>query len=384
MSERTFRIRIKNSSSYLTLQQKVAHLCHGQWTSSDWQPPATIAPGASGEAQSESCGFLTGTEAYLKYDLVAPDRIHGMIYIYWDNPFYGVTKYDYKRAVSDVPPDCDYEAPAGQSITVEDHSELDFNIGVASYDLGDAGGGTITNPGDLVHWAVPGSLIGLVGIYKHPTISFEIVDRRPTFSEHPPKLTLHLLSEATEEQWVGRWWSDQVTVEIKPTRSYPPLEATVEDPLQSPNSFTERFAPGAEKMPAAIKVELINFLAESHGLDRPHRKALTAAAEKLLQPSGAINRQVPVALQYHQLVRSFDLRPADSQRDSSTHNAANAVAHLAQFKGGAAYLSNRTALHLYGVFENGANVGFQLQLQRLGALGEPLTSVMLKPALDIR
>lgn len=62
-----------------------AVLSHGTWTS---QPPQTLAANASGTWQSESNGFLTGTEGWVVYGTEV-----GQVEIYWNNPFSGSNNY---------------------------------------------------------------------------------------------------------------------------------------------------------------------------------------------------------------------------------------------------------------------------------------------------
>jgi hypothetical protein len=64
-----------------------------------WSPPAAIEPGDTRGMQSDSSGsipiignIMTETEGWATFDVVGPDHRHGMIYVYWDNPYYGVTK----------------------------------------------------------------------------------------------------------------------------------------------------------------------------------------------------------------------------------------------------------------------------------------------------
>ncbi|GAA4028655.1 hypothetical protein GCM10022232_88160 [Streptomyces plumbiresistens] len=88
---RSARAVIHNRTSYYKLVKTFDHLCHGEWTPGGWLPPAVIEPGRSGGMQSESAGTATGTEGYAKYDVFFGVKRLGMVYVYWDNPFVGVT-----------------------------------------------------------------------------------------------------------------------------------------------------------------------------------------------------------------------------------------------------------------------------------------------------
>ncbi|MEU9077990.1 hypothetical protein [Kitasatospora sp. NPDC048538] len=79
---------VLNNTSDRALVLTSDNLDHGCWTH---EPPARIEAGASASWESESCGFMTGTEgsAFFAIDGESgPDlRIH------WDNPFYGSNSY---------------------------------------------------------------------------------------------------------------------------------------------------------------------------------------------------------------------------------------------------------------------------------------------------
>lgn len=97
MPVRTFRVFLSNNTDFPLIRAN-HHLCHGEWTSSDWEPPPVIDPKTERGWQSESDGIATGTEGWVKYRRgVPPEVIPGgtpppptlaeTIYIYWDNPF---------------------------------------------------------------------------------------------------------------------------------------------------------------------------------------------------------------------------------------------------------------------------------------------------------
>src|ERR1041384_2148755 len=92
MPFRSARTIIRNTTSYYRLNLTFSHLCNGEWTPGGWEPPAEIKPGETRGLQSESDGFLQGTEGYVKYDVTWGVKRLGMIYIYWTNPVAGVTR----------------------------------------------------------------------------------------------------------------------------------------------------------------------------------------------------------------------------------------------------------------------------------------------------
>src|SRR5215470_12045631 len=118
MPTRSFRVMITNSSDVIRLHLRDAHLCGGEWTSSDWTPPIDIQPSEVKGFQSESDGIATGTEGWAKYETVDSDNNgFGMVYIYWNNPYYGKTYGGLDKDFNDVKVDCDADDAAGGSST---------------------------------------------------------------------------------------------------------------------------------------------------------------------------------------------------------------------------------------------------------------------------
>ncbi len=141
-----------------------------------------------------------------------------MVYIYWDNPFYGYTHFRFKTARDDVYPDCDFDPPAGAS-GFSDTGTLDFTLKMTAYELGDAAGTTITNVSDLVLYTesvlAPVSFLGQLGISDHLEVDDAVNAAPVSFGTASlPPVSLKLLTEAAEQQWVGqcdvRWLLAQV------------------------------------------------------------------------------------------------------------------------------------------------------------------------------
>ncbi|MFD0856928.1 AbfB domain-containing protein [Actinomadura adrarensis] len=180
MPARTSRVIIHNKTSYFKMVRTFDHLCGGEWTPGGWRPPNVIEPGRSGGLQSESDGIATGTEGYVKYDVIWGARRQGMVYIYWNNPYLGVTRPRFATHLTDVLPDCDYEAP-GDGSTFSVDKNLNFYLAPIAYRHSD-GGGDITSPGDLAAAFAAGPLggvgllFGLSGIVKDPQWEYELRD----------------------------------------------------------------------------------------------------------------------------------------------------------------------------------------------------------------
>ncbi|HEY5242605.1 MAG TPA: hypothetical protein VIJ22_14095 [Polyangiaceae bacterium] len=96
MAKRTTRVTLSNNTPFDLDLVGSGVLCHGKWTEGGWAPPAKI-PGKTGASwQSQSDGFLTGTEGWVKYVIqnTGVDARSGgipclneLVYIHWDNPF---------------------------------------------------------------------------------------------------------------------------------------------------------------------------------------------------------------------------------------------------------------------------------------------------------
>jgi hypothetical protein len=87
MPKRVFRAFLSNNTDEF-LQRKDHGTCHGDWTSSDWEPPEAIGPRSEGGWQTESGGIATGTAGWAIY--VIGDLTFGLhICIYWNSPYLG-------------------------------------------------------------------------------------------------------------------------------------------------------------------------------------------------------------------------------------------------------------------------------------------------------
>jgi hypothetical protein len=395
MPERTFRVVIRNASTF-TLNQSFNHLCWGDWTPGGWVPPPTIAPGQSGGLQSEG-GFLSGTEGYVKYDVNAPNGRRGMIYVYWDNPWYGVTRFRFAGAPDDVLPDCDFDPPAGGS-TFPPATNLDFGLDLVGYMRGTEGGGNITSVAFLTHYIVgPVSLLGLVGIDKNPTLSLVLRDADelvPSFGTSTGAITLELMSDATPAEWTGRWEGGLVRCNIVARHpspdslvlQQPPLTATLRDASVAPPLFIEEaFTPGPGGLLSAGE-SLVHAIAQGLGQDDLQRSALAdAAASVLATPAALALSPRLVAQRVETIARDMHCGGTPTSiAAASARSVGRAIAKLVAPRGGVAYLGHRIVLRLFAVMQGGARIGKRLQVQRMDALGRTLSTALLDHVPDIR
>ena len=87
MPARLFRVHLINNTSFpLNLVMGDGHV-HGMFTSSEWSPPAQIPPRSEKGWQTESDGFMQGTNGHVVYDITGGERIK----IEWTNPWWGQT-----------------------------------------------------------------------------------------------------------------------------------------------------------------------------------------------------------------------------------------------------------------------------------------------------
>lgn len=118
MSARSVKANLHNNTGYyLQILPDSISLLHGEWTT---YPPAQIAPGGTGTWQTDSDGFLTGTEGSLKYQFVdlrtTPASIQ-YVKCYWDDPYAGSNSYSITTSAADVK--CSWSGGEGDNATVD-------------------------------------------------------------------------------------------------------------------------------------------------------------------------------------------------------------------------------------------------------------------------
>ncbi|MFM2485255.1 aegerolysin family protein [Celerinatantimonas yamalensis] len=86
MASRSTVVKFQNETD-LTLTRSNAELPHGVW-SSNMYPPETVEANSTVTWESESDGFMTGTEGTASYN-----ESNITITINWDNPFVGDNSY---------------------------------------------------------------------------------------------------------------------------------------------------------------------------------------------------------------------------------------------------------------------------------------------------
>ena len=243
MPVRSVRVHIYNESSYLTMQRTALQACHGGWTDGWAPPPTSIAPGKDSLFQAESDGVGTGTEGYIKFDLVAADGKHGMVYLYWDNPYsLGATNFKLRTDKMDVPADC---GPTNQDSSAFNDSgnpqPLDFGV---QYAYGDLDGDNSMNdtPLQTLGSALegPATIFGEVNIVAHAWVDAHIQDQEPRGlpSTPPAMYTFSAKSNVVPNDWVGHWSGSGVDVQIS-SKSGSMVSVQVTDSTKPPFAVTE-------------------------------------------------------------------------------------------------------------------------------------------------
>jgi hypothetical protein len=382
MPQRSFRVEIDNSSSWLDLAKTSDYLAHGEWTEG-CEPPGLIAHNTSGALASESAGFMTGTEGYVKYAVNGPDGDHGQLYVYWDNPWYGVTHFRFEGAGGDVPPDTD-GAPDGGSTFPTSPETLPFRV-VARGLRHSEGGGEITAPGDLVHYLVgPASLIGLTGIVKDPVLELELGDAEPTFRDLGPQV-VKALTQAGPNDWIRDWRDGDVEIAIS-ARLGNRVAIHVDDHGPNPLQLDTETSVGrdwfAERLQHDSVKSALGPLAGS--ISAEHDRILTTAVRQI----GATSSQSSASATMHRL--EHEVAHATASGTDTTHfdpaleNSTHAIADLLASSTVRLVLDEGVVLELYGLYQDGARIDERLHYQHMDQHGALFNDRMLSPHYDIR
>jgi len=339
--------------------------------------------------QSESSGdipiignVMTGTKGYAKYDAIGPDKRHGMVYVYWDNPWFGNTQRRFATNADDVVPHCDNNTPPNSSAFSEDES-LDFSLVPVAYRHSD-GGGTITSAGDLAAAFAAGpvvgplTLFGLEGIVKDPEWEYELRDVAPSFAPTQPR-SYKLMTEAEPEDWVGDWRKDEIEVSIT-HQSANQLTGAISLDGSTPPTLVN-FTIGPE---SALVGRLIATDSAPVSVSQSDHLIIREAAHRLVAERKSPADQAFLANRFEQIATAVH----DEQQPSTpiTPHIFNRIGpEIAQI-----LVDSQATVHvggfvlsLYGIFVSESRVSKILHLQRV-VDGTPNIDVMLPEHFDIR
>lgn len=122
MSARSVNASVKNESRVnLQLLTSSISLPHGEWVS---YPEARLSPNDTTSWQTDSDGFMTGTEGSFTYQFIydGPDGPSiETVKFYWDNPYAGGNGYSITCSVPKPAFDVSYSGGSGNNATVVYH-----------------------------------------------------------------------------------------------------------------------------------------------------------------------------------------------------------------------------------------------------------------------
>ncbi len=411
MPERCFRVTINNASANLQLEESFRHLCGGNftpggWTPDSWTSPGFMNPGESGGVQSENNGFMTGTEGYLKLDVnITPGGSRqkiGMIYVYWSNPYYGVTRFRIASALTVVTPDCDFTPPTGGSgFDGNNQAPLPFSIAISGI-FHTENGTDVTDVSDLVTFGAgaaagagglaAGSIfdfVGLLGIMKDPWLKLQFSDvASPPQNFGPPSAdgVLKALADAGPDLWVGLWISESGLVKVDVTQSVTHLAVDVQDgstlPVLDISGVLDIGLNGwiSTGPLHSMAAELAANSAEQAALVGSVRQHLNKMPT-ILGHSPAASVQLRPSMQLGERGRAhLEQIPTAPPGGAATDKVAiiqKAADRVARDGTGVAYLDHGISLRMFGVFSAGVRTGVKLLFQRLASDGSLVTQVTL-------
>jgi Aegerolysin len=385
MPARTFRVLIKNTTEDTRLHLRDAHLCGGEWTSSDWNPPQDIQPGELKGFQSESDGFMTGTEGWAKYETVdASNNGFGMVYVYWDNPYYGRTYFGLDKDFNDVKADCDVDDSSGGGSTFgapNPQKPDNFDLLFSSLGYTESGTSSRTLTADelanmgLTPWTWP----GLVGILKDPVLTTNFVVRAapppPQFGDLG-KQTLAPLTDAVAANWTGEWSSDSVNIQITQT-AWDMLQISVSDKTANPTlEFTETFAIGDRSRIIQSALDSVSALTGQGTNDTLARALKLTVSDALRGVSPTQSRGATTPRIIRALISATDtLSTILTTKGMSKVARTIADAHVkSRWQ---VWLSHGVGLELYWIIQGGGRVGERIHYQRVVGAGIVAADTML-------
>lgn len=221
MPARIFRYQLTNSVQGHTLNLVTEHLCGGEYTPGGWRPVGVIASGATAGIQAESAGFLTGTQGWVKYRIVrdSDQAQRGLVYLYWTNPYFGVTYGKHALVGQDIVADCDEDEPGGGSSFAEATQENAAPSGLHLKVTGIRKNGSPTNVdavGDA--YRIPLAPIWVIGagqIWERMELNIELTSSEtPTLFPGPGTRTRRLETKPMPAIVAGNWVGQNVSVSI--------------------------------------------------------------------------------------------------------------------------------------------------------------------------
>ncbi|SEE87461.1 hypothetical protein [Streptomyces sp. Ag109_O5-10] len=394
---RVYRYVLRNQTTDHNLNLISQHRCFGDWTPG-WEPPASINAGEERGFQGESGTIVSGTEGWVKYGITntSDGSIPGLIYLYWDNPYFGVTHQKISLSGADVRADCDPdEGSAGSTFGVPTASAPPSDLRLAI--SGTRRDGVPTNVDEISDIyripLAPVFIFGTAGIWERMELDLDLrsvpVASTPLFGASPtgPR-TLKLMTKTATEDWVGspgrpgHWSGNSIKVRVDhastgaPELIISPRHFTVTVDDQTPGwalQYSRECVLDGEELP----VGLLHTFADSFSLATPdgggdgHKEAVSAAAEAVYSAAKQGSRKPAIqrspspadvkriAMELGDRAQSFGL--SDSRILRTIPGAMAALMHQATFT---MFPSSGTTLQLFQVQVNREPVDMVLRYVR--------------------
>ncbi len=218
-ASRIFKYDLNNNVLGHTLVLQKENLCGGCYTP-DWEPPERIEYGQTRGMQAESCGFMTGTQGWVKYQIIrnSNQEFRGLVYLYWTNPYFGITFGRTALATLRWTANCDEDPPAeGSSFSSSDEAPpFGFKLSMegTSYNGSPT---TIDDLGDVYRVPLaPVFIFGTGGIWERMDVSIKLSsDETPSVFPGPVPRTQTLEVHPQRRILEGEWAGENVSVIIR-------------------------------------------------------------------------------------------------------------------------------------------------------------------------
>lgn len=262
-------------------------LCGGCWTPGGWTPPASIASGGRGGWQSQSCGIMTGTQGWVKYRLTrdSDGANRGLAYVYWTNPYLGVTRGKWALVGQNTTADCDDDAPGAGSdfaaTTNENARPSDLFLDqVAVRKNGEPV--VVDSLKDMLHVpAAPIVVFTAAGIFERMEIDLRLRSTStPTLLPPPSPRKKSIETRPKPTSFVGTWTGASLSVSLAMT-SFKTFQIQVSDhtqPVPLELDLISSLGLGAAVRPLDefIKTELVHLTGTERAAMVKTSAALTA------------------------------------------------------------------------------------------------------------
>jgi hypothetical protein len=371
MPVRSFKVDVSNQSSYLILRQKGSSVCSGGWTDGWGAPPSTIGSGTSIGFQGESTAVFGGTEAWIKFDAIdGGGNRHGELYVYWNNPYYGATRFKAAIVHGDVTPDCNQGT---SEFDTNDAQAPDFT---GSWNMGDLDGNDgVTEPitsGNLFNavWStgtgvlagIP-ALLGTENVVAHAHLAITIQDvQTPGYTT--TSYTYNPASNPLVADWIRHWSADDVDIQIS-RKEGDVLTFKLKDNLSTPALSIAADVDVSQRTIKSLERQTSELLSDSSKtMTEKQIGTLKSALDRALSagnlPKSAVELKAHLS---HALASNQDFKKEAISVSILDHITGHLIAPL--FARAVVGLGSGVSLSLMQCFANGYPNGLTVRYQRV-------------------